>query len=95
MRVRVESNWKPAPDNVWEGDIEPSAEWSDGRPDSITDAEMCEVLFRFFNVVDADDEARLLNIGYELPSLSVGDLLIFGDPPRKYRVEGVGFSEVL
>lgn len=34
-----------------------------------------EFLFRYFNRVEGDDDARLADIGYGLPSLSMGDVV--------------------
>jgi hypothetical protein len=54
------------------------------------EAETNERLFRYFNRVDGDDERRLAEIGYRLPSLSVGDYLHWQGVT--WRVEGSGFS---
>lgn len=51
-----------------------------------------EALFRFFNRVDEADEARLKRLRYELPSLSVGDYIAWGE--STYRVASVGFTKV-
>lgn len=53
-------------------------------------------IFRNFNRVDQLDCDRLERIGYDLPSLSVGDNITFveGDDYAVYRVESVGFKEI-
>lgn len=51
-----------------------------------------EALFRAFNRVDDSDVVRLRDIGYRLPSLSVGDLLRVGG--NVWRVAGTGFKDM-
>jgi hypothetical protein len=50
-----------------------------------------EEIFRFFNRVGYGDAGRLDKIGYDLPSLSVGDYVTKNG--KRYRVEPVGFVE--
>lgn len=65
----------------------PSTSWTGEVPDPDLDE-----VYRFFNRVPAADSRRLDRIGYELPSLSVGDEFAIG--PRRWRVERAGFSEI-
>lgn len=71
-------------DEKWEGEvpIEPN------RHPIFTNEE----LFRFFNRVDEDDTERLQALGYRLPSLSVGDTIVWND--RAWQVTDIGFMEV-
>lgn len=81
---------------TWQGDVEISGQYADAPG-----IEVCEHLFRIFNRVDETDRPRLEKMGYRLPSLSVGDLVMFWEPPAEpqvainyYRVEGLGFREL-
>lgn len=49
-----------------------------------------ELLFRYFNRVDEADGDRLRDADFELPSLSVGDLIHWGS--KTWRVAGSGFE---
>lgn len=49
-------------------------------------------LFRFFNRVDDEDGERLEQMGYRLPSLTMGDYIAWGG--RTYRVLMVGFEDM-
>lgn len=51
-----------------------------------------EDIFRFFNRVEPGDAERLEEIGYDLPSLSIGDTVSWHD--KRYRVEPIGWVEV-
>lgn len=54
-----------------------------------------EGIFRYFNRVEAGDGIRLEQIGYKLPSLSVGDIITVSTERRAtYRVEPVGFTQL-
>lgn len=68
---------------TWTGevDIDPSGQAVDA---------VNELLFRAFNRVEDRDDARLADLGYFLPSLSVGDLVHWGG--YTYRVAGMGFE---
>lgn len=81
---------------TWEGDVEISDEYQDAPG-----YEVCERLFRVFNRVDEGDGPRLEAMGYRLPSMSVGDLVAYWEPPAStqrhisyYRVGGLGFQEL-
>jgi hypothetical protein len=82
---------------VWIGEI---AEAEFGLVHTVEDGGLsdraCRVvnerLFRLFNRVDDEDGPRLEAIGYRLPSLSVGDLLVWG--AQTWRVAGSGFDRV-
>ena len=52
-----------------------------------------EAIFRAFNRVEMEDGARLEEIGYRLPSLSVDDEVTLPDG-TVYRVASFGFEEV-
>ena len=50
-----------------------------------------------FNRVTADDHARLRELGYYLPSLSVGDVIVLGSDtpsPSHHLVAAIGFSPI-
>lgn len=51
-----------------------------------------EEIFRFFNRVEPGDDERLDEIGYRLPSLSVGDVVEWNG--KRHRVEPVGWVAV-
>jgi hypothetical protein len=52
-----------------------------------------EGIFRFFNRVEPGDGERLEALGYDLPSLSTGDLVTVGG--KRWRVASVGFEEAV
>lgn len=62
-------------------------------PSERHDYETLERIFHHFNRIDEDDARRLELMEYDLPSLSVGDLVTLEDG-RTFLVEFVGFSEV-
>lgn len=66
--------------------------WTGEIPDPPHDAPALEYVFRQFNRVDADDEARLARWGYELPSLSVGDEVELRD--ERWRCMTIGWQRV-
>lgn len=93
MRVRIESAMAAA----WNREIAenppavataPRAETWEGDLDQDMNL---EEIFRFFNRVEYGDGERLDEIGYDLPSLSVGDYVTKNG--KRYRVEPVGFVE--
>jgi hypothetical protein len=55
-----------------------------------------EIVYRFLNRVDEGDHERMAEVGYTLPSLSMGDFvtLHLPDYPRTWRVASVGFEPV-
>ena len=57
-----------------------------------TNAEVNEHIFRMFNRVDEEDTVYLEEIGYDLPSLSVGDVIVYGG--NAFIVKTTGFTEV-
>ena len=65
------------PTAMWEGEVE-----SDDLED----------IFRAFNRVDEEDATRLEEIGYKLPSLSVGDIVV--RETDQQMVASCGFREV-
>lgn len=71
--------------------------WSGDIPDECIDAlgpeQVNSFLFRFFNRVEGDEDERQLELlGYDLPSLSMGDFITWGS--RTFRVAAQGFEEV-
>jgi hypothetical protein len=73
----------------------PSIIWTGNVPGVVTTdtaEHVNDLLFRFFNRVDVEDEERLEQLGYRLPSLSVGDLLHWG--AKTWRVAGSGFEPI-
>jgi hypothetical protein len=71
MQLTIWTHWEG---RSWSGEI--------SGPPGATVAETLEMIFRFFNRVDGRDHDRLLEIGYDLPSLSVGDVVTFADGSR-------------
>lgn len=67
---------------VWSGKVQ--------IPDG--EASLIERIFRFFNRVDDADSERLDDIGYNLPSLSVGDTVMFDG--RIFYCAPIGWQEV-
>lgn len=53
-----------------------------------------EAIFRYFNRVDEADAARLRDVGYKLPSLSVGDIITYTTTGRSLIVCPAGFAEI-
>jgi hypothetical protein len=78
MRVRIVSHWEG---RTWEGDVPPA-------PEGMT---VLEHVFRYFNRVDQADIDRLDELDYQLPSLSVSDVVTIDDGPR-WRCAGVGWE---
>lgn len=93
MHVRIESAMAKR-HNEEVADIEGCEQraetWEGYVPD--TEAGNLEQIFRFFNRVDFGDGERLEEIGYTLPSLSVGDVVEWHG--KRYRVEPVGWVEI-
>jgi hypothetical protein len=89
MKVRIESALAAR----WNEEREIG---EDGRPDT-WEGEVPQMgpeeIFRFFNRVDKPDSDRLAGLGYELPSMSVGDIITI-DGMLQYRVDPVGFTRV-
>lgn len=79
--------WEPAPfpATSWEGSVD--LDLSNGPEAAL------EQVFRQFNRVTDEDVSRLTRIGYNLPSLSTGDLVTLDG--RRWRVAPVGFREVV
>lgn len=72
---------------MWRGEV---------RVDRDDEQGVLDLLFRYFNVVDDIDRVRLIENGYELPSLSVGDYITIhgAEGPVTYRVAVVGFKKI-
>lgn len=66
---------------VWHGDVDVEAE----KPEDIN-----ERIFRLFNRVSLEDNDRLEAMGYTLPSLSVGDVIIHSG--EAWTVAPLGFA---
>jgi len=49
-------------------------------------------IYRLFNRVDEEDGERLEKLGYRLPSLSAGDVLVWGD--QGFSVKSIGFENL-
>ena len=75
---------------TWRGDV--PIELPDGDIDRDELARFHDELFRFFNRVDDEDIGKLARIGYELPSLSVGDLINYDR--CTVRVAGMGWEVI-
>lgn len=68
---------------VWHGNID--------VPDNIkTNDEVNEYIFEVFNRLTAEDTAWLEQVGYHMPSLSVGDFIIHNE--RCWQVARFGFN---
>ena len=77
---------------TWEGKIVLPWHVDQKEPDEVNEA-----IFRRFNVVEDGEREFLLSIGYNLPSLSAGDIVVwFPDEGRSrmFIVEGIGFTEI-
>lgn len=61
--ITIWSHWEG---KTWEGDLDLAG---------LTVREALERIFRAFNRVDDDDHHRMLALGYDLPSLSVDDIV--------------------
>jgi hypothetical protein len=68
----------------WRGDCEINADKQH--------REVNNEIFRMFNRVDEEDVAYLEKIGYDLPSLSIGDVIVYEE--KAYIVKTTGFKEV-
>jgi hypothetical protein len=95
VRVRIVSSFRltdpEATEFTWEGEVDVRR----GATSGTTNSE----IFRMFNRVDALDVERLDALGYTLPSLSAGDLIVWVGTEtthgRMFIVDGVGFREVM
>lgn len=97
---RENSVWKGSPDQL--GVVVPSAmDWNPPFPNEKGELSKAVVgfltnVFRRTNRVDAEDVKRLDEAGYNLPSLSVGDIVIVDNTEGvrvAYTVEMFGFAE--
>jgi hypothetical protein len=109
MRIRIKSNMAEtligfADKNIdgftsdayesttWDGEMDFDAEMT---TDSDNVEARLEHVFRRFNRVEPGDEEYLRSVGYNLPSLSVGDVVVF-DPEtphaRAWKVMGAGWE---
>lgn len=77
MAAAFQDDESPFDSPVWQGEL---------------DAMDPEEAIRFFNRVDDSDGHRLEDIGYRLPSLSVGDIIVLGRDT--YRVMSAGFTAI-
>lgn len=88
---------------VWTGDVEHSklvmfmpqefrAQAVTSGAGSVPVVIVNAAIFRIFTRVDERDIKRLERIGYELPSLSVGDLIHWNE--TTWRVAGAGFEKI-
>ena len=72
------------------GRVEPT--WTGDIP-----VEDLAAIYRLFNRVTADDHARLRELGYCPPSLSVGDVIVLGSDtpsPSHHLVAATGFCSI-
>lgn len=97
--VSIQAALHGRPSIIWIGDVKPSdlnidpaALTHEAMQTEAMQVTVNEALFRYFNRVDEGDNDRLHDIGYDLPSLSVGDLLHWGG--KTHRVAGIGFDQV-
>jgi hypothetical protein len=91
--VSIQAALHGAPSILWHGTVERDELAAlMTQPPRMTHEAINEALFRYFNRVDDEDSERLHQIGFELPSLSVGDLIHWGSVT--YRVAGSGFEKI-
>jgi hypothetical protein len=82
MQLTIWTHWEGA---SWSGEIPEPADTpailAASRANGVYEAAL-EYVFRFFNRVDEGDSERMAEVGYDLPSLSVGDVVTFADGSR-------------
>lgn len=76
---------------TWRGNV--NIELPDDLPRNERVAYINEQIFRMFNRVDDEDAVMLETVGYDLPSLSVGDMIIWGG--KGYEVASIGFRDLI
>lgn len=79
--ITIWSHWE---NKTWEGDLDDLA--------GLTVREALDYIFRYFSRVDDDDHHWLLALGYDLPSLSVDDIVTIDGV--SWRCAGVGWERV-
>lgn len=72
---------------TWEGEVT----WPEGVQED-NDQIVLECIFRYFNRVDEDDAERLNKLGFDMPSLSMGDEVGFNG--KRWRCEAIGWSQI-
>lgn len=92
--ISIQAALHGRPSIVWIGDVKAKdlAEVCGGSINMEDPSAVNEALFRYFNRVDDGDGDRLADLGYNLPSLSVGDLISWDHVT--YRVAGMGFEKL-
>ena len=81
--ARINAGGTPYATTTWEGDVE----LEDG-----TAVSRLEAIFRLFNRVTDEDVGRLADLGYDLPSLSVGDIVELDG--EAWRVASIGWEKL-
>jgi hypothetical protein len=91
---RIRAGGTPYPTTIWEGEVDlaPFATTVSYSTGETRELPLPEAAFRFFNRVEEADVKRLEEIGYDLPSLSVGDFVEIDG--RTWEVAPVGFEEM-
>ena|SRR5437763_7263472 len=78
---------------TWSGEVEVNM--------NLSDEVILDLIYRMFNRVDEADLDRMEALGYELPSLSMGDFVTLHggaahtwgeEHPRTYQVAAIGFA---
>ena len=87
LHIRIDSKWAQEgglqlDQCHWEGTIR--------VPEGASASAILDIVFRLFNRVDDDDVQRLRYIGYNLPSLTAGDLVTFAG--NTWRCASVGWE---
>jgi hypothetical protein len=81
MQLTIWTHWQG---REWSGDVP-------GVAEGTAVSAVLEYVFRQFNAVDDGDRERMLAVGYDLPSLSVGDVVTFADGTR-WQCEPLGWE---
>lgn len=81
MKLSIWTHWEG---RSWEGEI----------PDPTGEAKEwpLEYAFRWFNRVDDGDGERMASVGYDLPSMSVGDVVTIDG--KRWQCDVHGFTEL-
>lgn len=82
--MKTISLWSHFSEQVWTGEV--------GLPEAPVERQL-EFIFRKFNCVDEEDAAFMERVGYDMPSLSIGDLVEFDG--KTWAVANFGFLEIV
>jgi hypothetical protein len=88
-RIRVDSHWARAFNQTRALGVEPRNETWEGT----VATDDLEEIFRFFNRVEEGDGERLAEIGFDLPSMSSGDVVTFLDTGEQWICKPMGWEK--